>query len=172
VPGREAGSGFRTATAHYQYLMTPPSSVTSESFDHPSPSQQDKSEPVTVRYSTPPEENEHRGQPAYRRRIGRGGRLWIDRRGMSNADKSIENNQSDRWKYDQDDDDEGQQVYEVDPYDTKALRFRSTIPLSTHLYPQRARPDDRLFQSRQTSNGDSPISNRPNQPPQPSHAPP
>ncbi|KAH6684426.1 putative enhancer of polycomb-like protein 1 [Halenospora varia] len=132
-------TGFRPATAQYQYLMTPPSSVTSESFDQLSP--QEKTEPFSFRYSSPPAEEDHR-QPAYRRRIGRGGRLWIDRRGMSTTVKGAGDDiVSDRWKYDQDDDDE-QPVYEMDPYDTKALKFRATIPFPPHLYPQR-RPDDR-----------------------------
>jgi enhancer of polycomb-like protein len=136
---------FRPATAQYQYLMTPPSSVTSETFDQPSPTQE-KPEHFTFRYSSPPEEDESRGQPAYRRRIGRCGRLWIDRRGMSAAPKETEPSSSDRWKYDQDDDDE-QPVYEMDPYDVKALRFRATIPFPNHLLPQRTRSDDRLAQS-------------------------
>lgn len=139
VNGQGPETGFRPATAQYQYLMTPPSSVTSESFDLPSPAQE-KPDPLTYRYSSPPEE-ENRGQPAYRRRFGRGGRLWIDRRGMSSACKNIENEPSDRWKYDQDDEEE-QPVYEMDPYDTKALRFRATIPFPPHYF-QNGRQDSR-----------------------------
>jgi len=142
--GQGLETGFRPATAQYQYLMTPPSSVTSETFDQASPGQE-KTDPFTFRYSSPPEEDENRGQPAYRRRIGRCGRLWIDRRGMSAAPREADFDTSDRWKYDQDDDDE-QPVYELDPYDVKALRFRATIPFPNHLLPQRTRPDDRSSQ--------------------------
>jgi enhancer of polycomb-like protein len=131
-------TGFRPATAQYQ-LMTPPSSVNSDSFDQPSPVHE-KPEPFTFRYGTPPEEDEPHGQPAYRRRIGRCGRLWIDRRGMPSAARGGDDIASDRWKYDQDDDDE-QPVYEMDPYDTKALRFRATIPFPPHLISQRIRQD-------------------------------
>lgn len=137
--GQGFEAGFRTATAQYQYLMTPPSSVTSETFDQHSPSLE-KPESFAFGYNSPSEEDEPRGQPAYRRRIGRGGRLWIDRRGMSCAAKLAEATVSDRWKYDQDDEDE-QPVYEVDPYDTKALRFRATIPYPPHLLSQRPRPE-------------------------------
>lgn len=169
VEGQGSSTGFRPAIAQYQYLLTPPSSVTSESFDHPSPEQQEKPDAVTVRYSTPPEEDEHRGKPAYRRRIGRGGRLWIDRRGMSTASKSVDEKTSDRWKYD-DDDDEEQPVYEMDPYDTKALRFRSTIPLSIHLYPSPHQHQRGMFPQRGSS-GESPVGSRsigpPQQPPNP-----
>jgi enhancer of polycomb-like protein len=140
VSGQGVETGFRPATAQYQYLMTPPSSVTSETFDQLSPIQE-KPEPFSFRYSSPPEEDLPQGQPAYRRRIGRNGRLWIDRRGMSSAAvKGVDESGSDRWKYDQDDDDE-QAVYELDPYDTKALRFRATIPFPNHLYPQRTRQE-------------------------------
>ena len=145
-------TGFRPATAQYQ-LLTPPSSVTSESFDHPSPGQ-DKSEPFTFRYGSPSEEDEPRSRPAYRRRIGRCGRLWIDRRGM--RPKKANDAISDRWKYDSEDDEE-QPVYEMDPYDTKALRFRATIPFPQHLIPQRVRQES-LQQAR--ANGPSPPNNR------------
>ena len=157
VDGQGPEMGFRPATAQYQYLMTPPSSVTSDSFDHPSPAQENP-EPFKFRYDSPPEEDEPRGQPAYRRRIGRGGRLWIDRRGMSSAVKGIDDNVSARWKYDQDDDDE-QPVYEMDPYDTKALRFRATIPLPPHLFPHRSRQEDRVLPVAR-ANGSSPTNNR------------
>jgi enhancer of polycomb-like protein len=144
VLGQGPETGFRPATAQYQYLMTPPSSVTSESFDHLSPSHE-KPEPFMTRYNSPPEEDEPHGQPAYRRRIGRCNRLWIDRRGMSAASQALDASVSDRWKYDQDDDDE-QPVYEVDPYDTKALRFRATIPLPPSTFSQRSRQEERSAQ--------------------------
>ncbi|KAF4625459.1 hypothetical protein G7Y89_g12707 [Cudoniella acicularis] len=160
VNGQGPETGFRPATAQYQYLMTPPSSVTSESFDQASPCQE-KPDPFTFRYSSPPEEDEQRPQPAYRRRIGRCGRLWIDRRGMSATVKGGDDFMTDRWKYDQDDDDE-QPVYEMDPYDTKALRFRATIPIPPHLYPQRSRIDERNRVA-----GGSPSTNRAVAAPQP-----
>lgn len=170
-----SGSGFRTATAQYQYLITPPSSVNSESFDNVIPVQE-KPDDVRVRYSTPPPEEESNCHPAYRRRIGRGGRLWIDRRGMSIAakaepkeDAQPENNippeawRYDQEKYDQDDDDE-QPVYEIDPYDTNALKFRASIPYPPHLLPNpQRRPDDRAIQAVRVS----PINNRNNPPLQP-----
>ncbi|CZT13688.1 related to YMR164c and Gal11p [Rhynchosporium agropyri] len=154
--GQGSDMGFRPATAQYQYLMTPPSSVTSESFDHPSPAQE-KQEAFFFRSESPPPEDELRGQPAYRRRIGRAGRLWIDRRGMTAPQKVLDTDTSDRWKYDQDDDDE-QPVYEMDPYDTKALRFRATIPMLAHTNPQTQRPrqDERTVQHAGTTAVSSP----------------
>lgn len=157
VHGNSPDLGFRPVTTSWQ-LMTPPSSVTSESFDQPSPLLE-KPEPFTFRYSSPPEEeDEPREQPAYRRRIGRCGRLWIDRRGMPSTARGGDDAVSDRWKYDHDDDDE-QPVYEMDPYDTKALRFRATIPLPPHLLPQNQRPrQDPALLAR--ANGAIPVNNR------------
>ena len=155
VQGQGPDTGFRPATAQYQYLMTPPSSVTSESFDQHSPSQ-GKPEPFTFRSLSPPPEDDPQGQPAYRRRIGRCGRLWIDRRGMPSAIKVVDDDASDRWKYDQDDDDE-QPIYELDPYGTKALAFRATIPFPPHLFPQRIH--DRSVQLARAT-GSSPTNNR------------
>lgn len=116
--------------------MTPPSSVTSDSLDQGSPVA-DKSETAMLRFASPPPDDEPRGQPAYRRRIGRGGRLWIDRRGMSAGTRSLDADVADRFKYDHDDDDEPP-TYEYDPYDLKALKFRATIPLPAHLHLQRS----------------------------------
>ncbi len=166
VHDQDSEAGFRPATAQYQYLMTPPSSVTSESFDHPSPSQENP-ENFTFRYSSPPEEDEPQGQPAYRRGIGRGGRLWIDRRGMSSPAKILDPIVADRWKYDQDDDEE-QPVYTMDPYDTKSLRFRATIPFPPHLLP-RQRQDERTAQTARGVSGpagSSPANSRPSAGPQ------
>lgn len=37
---------------------------------------------------------------------------------------------SDRWRYDHDDSEDEPDVYDVDPYDTRALKFRASLPLS------------------------------------------
>jgi len=126
IHGQGSETSFRPATAQYQYLMTPPSSVTSESFDQGAPIL-DKQETVMYMNSLPPCEDESQGQPAYRKRMGRGGRLWIDRRGMGASKPSSEDADLDRWKYDEDYDDEPP-IYEMSAFSTNALRFRSTIP--------------------------------------------
>ena len=140
----QAEMSFRPVTAQYQ-LITPPSSLNSASLE-PSTPMQEKPDPLTTRHSSPPEDDEPHAQASYRRRIGRGGLLWVDRRYVKVATRALESSVSDRWKYDQDDDDD-QPVYEVDPYDTKALKFRSTIPLPPHL-AQRSRSDGSVQQAR------------------------
>lgn len=137
VRGQGKESSFRLATA--QYLMTPPASVSSESSDHHSPSEE-KDDALVFRFTSPPEERESRGQPGYRRRIGRLGRLWIDRRGLPSPTKEMDEATFDRWKYDNDDDDEPF-VYEIDPYDTKAIKFRATIPSAPVLFSRRAQQE-------------------------------
>lgn len=77
---------------------------------------------------------------AYRRRYGRLGRMFVDRRSPKQkgsqqptpSPREIDLTQSDRWKYDQDDDDDEQPVYEIDPNSSRQMRFRATIPPATH----------------------------------------
>lgn len=134
VLGLGSEMAFRPAAAQYQYLITPPSSL--NSFDE---TVQEKVEQNAISFragSPSPSEDDQMAHPAYRRRMGRGGRLWIDRRGMPSVDTRAVDTTSDRWKFDQDDDEE-QPVYEKDPYDTNAIRFRASIPFSPHIYQQR-----------------------------------
>ena len=134
VQGPRQDLGFRPAKT--QYLMTPPASASSGSMDEPTPMDLDKPKP------NPPPPVKFRGvaqdeqslahPPSYRRRIGRLNRLWIDRRGLPSPSRELSEEQSDRWKYDQSSDDEDDApVYKLDPFDTKALRYRASIPLQT-----------------------------------------
>ncbi|KAJ2900179.1 histone acetyltransferase complex component [Zalerion maritima] len=67
-------------------------------------------------------------QPEFRMRIGRLGRMWVDRRGLFSEPFDAVGNSNDRWKYDSDSEDETD-VIVMDPNDTRALKFRATIPL-------------------------------------------
>jgi enhancer of polycomb-like protein len=128
IKGRTTVQRFRPATT--QYLITPPNSASSESNDEPDPMDLDSPNPRPVFEfkGLSAQENTTTTSPAYRRRIGRLNRLWIDRRGFVQASQT--GGLSDRWKYDQDSDsDDDQPMYEVDPFDTRALRFRASIPL-------------------------------------------
>lgn len=138
VQGPRQDLGFRPAKT--QYLMTPPASASSGSMDEPTPMDLDKPKP------NPPPPVKFRGvaqdeqslahPPSYRRRIGRLNRLWIDRRGLPSPVRDLSEEQSDRWKYDQSSDDEDDApVYMLDPFDTKALRYRASIPLQTVTRP-------------------------------------
>ncbi|KAI1840274.1 hypothetical protein JX265_013608 [Neoarthrinium moseri] len=78
---------------------------------------------------------------SFRRRHGRDGRLWVDRRKIdrngrdrmarlasppSDMDED-EARRFDRTKYDQDDSDDEQPVYHIDPNDMRALKYRASI---------------------------------------------
>lgn len=142
-PVREEGTELKFRPAKTQYLMTPPASSASEmdiDEDAPEPEamQVDKPQlPVFQFKAGGSGEASYSSQPAFRRRIGRLNRLWIDRRGMATPPRVESEGHSDRWKYDSDDDDEPP-VYEVDPFDTRALKFRATIPLNPYMF--RGRP--------------------------------
>ncbi|KAI9049496.1 hypothetical protein LZ554_006526 [Drepanopeziza brunnea f. sp. 'monogermtubi'] len=155
VEGQGFETGFRPAMAQYENL-TPPTSERSGSAndsDRLFPAQE-KPEVVRLRYATPPEEDEPRRQQSYRRRIGRNGRQWIDRRGMAPTAQGMDPVVSDRWKYDSDDDNE-QPVYEVDPYSTNALKFRASIPIPGNLLQNGARRDEKSIPQAR-ANGSSP----------------
>ncbi|ORY71264.1 enhancer of polycomb-like-domain-containing protein [Pseudomassariella vexata] len=83
--------------------------------------------------------DESESTPTYRRRVGRNGRLWIDRRHCRLASPPSDTEtppQSDQCKYDQDDSEDEQAVYHIDQYSTSAMRFRTTIPAPGHRYPR------------------------------------
>lgn len=132
-------SNFRTATT--EYLPTPPASVSSEptgdNVVQTDSSHSAKDDIVTVRYASPSYDGHYGTQPSFRRRIGRGGRLIIDRRGMHIQSEERRNDiVADRMKFDtEDDEDDEIPVYEVDPYDVKAMRFRAKI-VSMRIQPE------------------------------------
>lgn len=121
---------FRAAQA--QYLLTPPASSASGESGEPTPMDLDDGIPSAVFQfkGAPADENNPPQMMAYRRRFGRLNRMWIDRRPQKSAQSPQASPDTDRWKYDQDESDDDQSVYEVDPYDTTCIRFRATIPLS------------------------------------------
>lgn len=134
VKGQMPDLSFRAAQT--QYLMTPPASASSEHVEEPTPMELDKPDkaPVFAFRGLPHDDPSSSDVPAFRRRIGRLNRLWIDRRGLASPPREQGEPYSDRWKYDQPSDEEDEQpVYEVDPFDTRALKFRASIPLSNYF---------------------------------------
>ena len=134
-----AHPGFRTAVP--QYLPTPPASASEHSIEFHaeagSPSRKPK-ETVTVRYASPTFDGPYRNQPSFRRRIGRGGRMIIDRRGMNlQSAEGIDPAIVDRFKFDRDDDDDEETpTYLIDPYDIASMRYRAAIAGSSQSHPQ------------------------------------
>ncbi|TPX15156.1 uncharacterized protein E0L32_004714 [Thyridium curvatum] len=132
VPGRKVES-YRPAKV--QYLMTPPTSASSaEGLDEPTAMDlDDPAHPAPVfqfRGVASKDQDAAPVQRGFRRRIGRLNRLWIDRKGLASPPGESQGREySDQWKYDDEDSDEEQPVYNVDPFDLRALKFRATIPL-------------------------------------------
>ncbi|KAK4191385.1 enhancer of polycomb-like-domain-containing protein [Podospora australis] len=137
IHGPRQDPNFRPAKT--QYLMTPPASASSGSMEEPTPMDLDKPQDpaLLMKFRGVAQDEESRANPpAYRRRIGRLGRLWIDRRfnrpdpGLASPPRDVPDDGPDRWKYDQSsDDEEDPPVYNVDPFETRALKFRASIPI-------------------------------------------
>ncbi|KAL8675964.1 MAG: hypothetical protein Q9186_007461 [Xanthomendoza sp. 1 TL-2023] len=127
------GSSFRTATT--EYLPTPPASISSEhSGDATAGSRLPgllglvKDQAVAVRYASPSYDGPPGSQPSFRRRIGRGGRLMIDRRGMRVPSREgLKDTVADRYKFDREDDEDELPTYQVDQYDIKSMRYRANL---------------------------------------------
>ncbi|KAL4950155.1 enhancer of polycomb-like-domain-containing protein [Aspergillus filifer] len=65
--------------------------------------------------------------PSFRRRIGRGGRLFIDRRNLASRCRvELDPWKADRFKYDQDDSDDDLD-YEMDPFDIQIMQNRAIM---------------------------------------------
>lgn len=138
------GSTFRTATT--EYLPTPPASVASEhsgdnACDNGS-ANLEKPDSVAVRYASPSYDGPRHTQTSFRRRYGRGGRLWIDRRGMRLPSKQAVSPVLNDFKFDDDDEEEEVHIYFHDPYDAESMQFRSRIfptqPTQAQMLARRA----------------------------------
>lgn len=178
VQGQRSQPSFRPAEA--QYLMTPPASASLESSDDPTPMDLDAVVPSSIfKFVGVPQDRQDENTPkqsaAYRRRVGRLNRLWVDRRGVASLPKRSEESffeNSDRWKYDQDDSEDERTVYEVDPFDQRALKFRATIPLSAPHGDVRRQQQARAQLEAAVANGMTQGVLRPAFPQRPTHLPP
>ncbi|KAL2815934.1 enhancer of polycomb-like-domain-containing protein [Aspergillus granulosus] len=125
-PDRTFEASFRPAIT--TQLPTPPSSASSEnmmdtSLDTPGPiSFRDK----LAAHALITREDADK-IPSFRRRIGRGGRLFIDRRNLASKCKvELDPWKADRFKYDQEDSDEDID-YEMDQYDIQLMQNRAIM---------------------------------------------
>ncbi|KAI1814785.1 EPL1-like protein [Poronia punctata] len=129
----EQEQNFRPAKT--TYLMTPPASASdSMEVDEPPPAPEKSVAPFIFKGSSL-DDSDQEDMPSFRRRVGRLGRLFIDRRpakaaetGLSSPPRESSWQQSDRWKYDDDDDDDEPPVYQIDTNSLRQMKFRSTIP--------------------------------------------
>lgn len=114
-----------------EYLPTPPAS---ESSDHMRDALEDVNRfdaltkfAMAVRQCTPSDEECGRNMPSFRRRIGRGGRMMIDRRNLPFRNRSeVDPIKLDRFKYDQDDEDMDP-IFEKDQFDIQIMQHRAYL---------------------------------------------
>ncbi|KAF1933620.1 uncharacterized protein M421DRAFT_415968 [Didymella exigua CBS 183.55] len=128
-----AKSEFRTVFTESQ-LPTPPASV-SDDEGADSMAVVRTNAPDTprrnarIRFGTPPDDVPFQDQSRFRRRIGRGGRVMIDRRGVKRQkveSSQLDDRVADRWKY-SGDSSEDEQTYAVDWTDNLHIRYRIMI---------------------------------------------
>ena len=140
------GSTFRTATT--EYLPTPPASISSEqsgdiavAAENMTNAKSRKVEAVAVRYAPTTYDGPPHNQPSFRRRFGRGGRLWIDRKGRRFPIKGERDSDvafPERFKYDDDEDDEELPIYHYHPFDSEGMRYRSVLLRASQHQPKRS----------------------------------
>lgn len=134
---------FRPAKT--EQLMTPPASSASESLEvNEAVNQTEQTDIIPLgakdRYD---EDSDHAETYKWRRRVGRNNRQWLDRRpvriGLESPPHEPDSTQSDRWKYDQDSEEEDDPpVYEVDEFSQEQMRYRSMkIPYPVPFFTRR-----------------------------------
>ncbi|KAM5452101.1 Enhancer of polycomb-like protein 1 [Microsporum audouinii] len=117
---------FRPAITH-EYLPTPPTSESSERMRDVHGTLPLETQWSALRQSSPSEDDSNRPTPSFRRRVGRGGRVLIDRRNLALRNKDgVDPIKLDRFKYDRDDDDMDI-VYEKDEFDIQIMQHRAYL---------------------------------------------
>ncbi|KAF2841544.1 hypothetical protein M501DRAFT_1014342 [Patellaria atrata CBS 101060] len=134
TPPLESSSKSQFRAADVQYLPTPPASISEEGdagvrSGTATPKTVGKGNVVTIRYVSPPLDQPSQSRPSYRQRRGRGGRLMIDRRGVKRKAEEANLPLAEGYWYDQDSD-EDDEIYHVDPYDTMSLKYRVMLAAS------------------------------------------
>lgn len=109
--------------------------------------------------------------PSFRRRVGRGGRLFIDRRNLvSRCRVELDPFKADRFKYDQEDSDE-EPTYDTDAYSIQIMQHRAitmakareqaAVAAQAHAQAQAQAAQQRRLQADQAGNapGANPVPN-------------
>lgn len=144
TPVAEEDSPMTFRKVAVEYMPTPPASIIAESpkdveMADGEAADREEEESVAIRYMSPPPPDDAQNFISYRRRIGRGGRLMIDRRGFRlQSTEGIDPRVLERFKYDRDDDDEdGPASYMIDPCDPYHMLFRANHLSNRELSGQR-----------------------------------
>lgn len=161
-PERTFQPAFRPAIT--TQLPTPPSSDSSE---HMLDSALDTTNAISFRdkLARSMETNGHTGRiPSFRRRVGRGGRLMIDRRDLTARKAELDPFKADRYKYDNEDSDE-EPLYERSKYDIHIMQHRAimvakardhAVAAQAHAQAQAAQAQQRRLQADQGTASNAP----------------
>ena len=116
------------------YLPSPPlSAESSVASPEDEPAQCRRGQVSIIQAS--PKKTPARNLPTFRRRLGRGGRILIDRRGRASVStEDLDPIVLDRIRYDNDDDSEEQSpVFPIDPHSDRCGSFRVAFPRDHYL---------------------------------------
>ncbi|KAF2417242.1 hypothetical protein EJ08DRAFT_600139 [Tothia fuscella] len=150
------GNSFRAAFT--ESLPTPPPSF-SEGEDTnmidgartPIPEEEKSALKLPIRYADSAMDAGHGAQGAFRRRTGRSGRMWIDRRGLKRKSPSArDERERERCHYDIESDEEAD-VYYTDPYDDWNIKYRIAIQASPNrgTHEQQVHAQQRMLEEQQ-----------------------
>ncbi|EDN04564.1 predicted protein [Histoplasma mississippiense (nom. inval.)] len=149
-----------------EYLPTPPAS---ESSDHSRDALEELSRfdaltkfARTVQQCIPSDEESSRNMPSFRRRIGRGGRMMIDRRNLPFRNKSeADPIKLERFKYDQDDEDMDP-IYEMDEFDIQIMQHRAYLSAKSRDQAAAQAQFQAHVQAQRRLQGETPVMAGPN----------
>jgi enhancer of polycomb-like protein len=150
----QSRSGFRPVFTSSQ-LPTPPASVSEDGTGggmgdamdenamelEQSNKQLEPRRSARIRFASPPSNVPYKEQTRFRRRIGRGGRLWVDRRGVKRQkidSEEIDERVLDRYAFSDDASDDDIREYNVDYTDNHNIRYRIMIERQEHRAQQQA----------------------------------
>lgn len=143
-------------------LPTPPSSDSSE---HMLDSALDTTNSLSFRdkLARTMETNDTSRIPSFRRRVGRGGRLMIDRRNLASRRVEMDPLKADRYKYDDEDSDE-ELVFDRNRYDMHIMQHRALMAAKAreqavsqaHAQAQAAQAQQRRLQVEQGTSSNGP----------------
>ncbi|KKZ61281.1 enhancer-polycomb-like protein [[Emmonsia] crescens] len=149
-----------------EYLPTPPAS---ESSDHMRDALEDVNRfdaltkfAMAVRQCTPSDEECGRNMPSFRRRIGRGGRMMIDRRNLPFRNRSeVDPIKLERFKYDQDDEDMDP-IFEKDQFDIQIMQHRAYLSAKSRDQAAAQAQLQAQVQAQRRLQGEAPVMGGPN----------
>lgn len=142
---------FREAMPATEYLPTPPASHSDEEAQDDVEIKQAESRSSTpFRYASPVEDDAGTPIPSFRRRVGRGGRLMMDRKFPTRSKKDSDP-ENDRWRFDSDQDSDMEEYTDQTDWTFARMTQRAHLYSSGRQAEQQARQAAREAQQASSS---------------------